>query len=229
MGNLPPDLAGPVALELAKAVEQLPGEQGMPGGARYELKWDGFRAGAVCRAGQVRLWSRNGKDLTAKFPDVQAALAEQVDVDCVLDGELVVWSGGRLRFDALQQRNSSSPATVRRDLVPVLPASLIVFDLLAVGSVDIRPMRWATRRRRLEDLATAWKPPLQLSPVMTDQAAAFEWLEAAKATGVEGLMVKGANTRYQPGRRDWAKVNSVGVPHVRFALTGGVVAGRWPQ
>lgn len=41
MGKLSPDLTGPVALELAKAVEQLPGEHGMPGGARYELKWDG--------------------------------------------------------------------------------------------------------------------------------------------------------------------------------------------
>ena len=33
---------GPVQLELAKAVEQLPGEHGMSGGARYELTWDGF-------------------------------------------------------------------------------------------------------------------------------------------------------------------------------------------
>jgi hypothetical protein len=42
MGNLSPELSGPVELELAKAVEQLPGQHGMPGGARYELKWDGF-------------------------------------------------------------------------------------------------------------------------------------------------------------------------------------------
>jgi ATP-dependent DNA ligase len=34
----------------------------------------------------VRLWSRNGKDFTAKFPDVAKALAGQVEVDCVLDG-----------------------------------------------------------------------------------------------------------------------------------------------
>ncbi|MEU4390170.1 hypothetical protein [Kribbella sp. NPDC023855] len=40
----------------------------------------------------MRLWSRSGKDFTAKFPDVQAALAEQVGTDCVLDGELVVWT-----------------------------------------------------------------------------------------------------------------------------------------
>jgi hypothetical protein len=37
-----PDLIGPVGSELARAVEQLPGEHGAPGGARYELKWDGF-------------------------------------------------------------------------------------------------------------------------------------------------------------------------------------------
>lgn len=43
MGNLSPQLTGPVQLELAKAVEQLPGPPGMPGGSRYELKWDGFR------------------------------------------------------------------------------------------------------------------------------------------------------------------------------------------
>jgi ATP-dependent DNA ligase len=86
MVALAPDLRGPVGLQLARAVEQLPGEHGMPGGSRYELKWDGFRAGAVCAAGEVRLWSRNGKDFTVKFPDVAAALEAQVGVDCVLDG-----------------------------------------------------------------------------------------------------------------------------------------------
>jgi hypothetical protein len=41
-GKLAPGLLGPVGLELARAVEQLPGQHGMPGGSRYELKWDGF-------------------------------------------------------------------------------------------------------------------------------------------------------------------------------------------
>lgn len=42
MGNLSPELTGPVQLELAKAIEQLPGEHGMTGESRFELKWDGF-------------------------------------------------------------------------------------------------------------------------------------------------------------------------------------------
>jgi ATP-dependent DNA ligase len=42
MALLSPDLTGPVGLALAQAVEQLPGEHGLPGGCRYELKWDGY-------------------------------------------------------------------------------------------------------------------------------------------------------------------------------------------
>ncbi|MEU4605526.1 ATP-dependent DNA ligase [Kribbella sp. NPDC023972] len=206
MAKLAPDLLGPVALELARAVEQLPGQHGMPGGARYELKWDGFRAGVVRRDGEVRLWSRNGRDFTAKFPDVQAALEAQLTTDCVLDGELVVWTGDRLDFDALQQRMVNTAATVRRRLAPTQPASFVAFDVLAVGDVDVRPMRWTARRQRLEALAGRWVPPLQLSPVTADIDEAREWLDAFKSSGVEGLVVKGASTRYQPGRRDWVKV-----------------------
>jgi ATP-dependent DNA ligase len=183
----------------------------MPGGSRYELKWDGFRVGVVCREGDVRLWSRNGKDFTAKFPDVQAALETQLPTDCVLDGELVVWIGDRLDFDALQQRMVNTAATVRRRLAPAQPASFVAFDVLAIGGVDVRAMRWTVRRRRLESLGGRWVPPLQVSPVTADADEAREWLDAFKSSGVEGLVVKGASTRYQPGRRDWVKVNSVGV------------------
>jgi ATP-dependent DNA ligase len=116
------------------------------------------RVGAVCRDGDVRLWSRNGKDFTAKFPDVQAALTAQVITDCVLDGELVVWTGERLDFDALQQRMVNTAATVRRRLALAKPASFVAFDVLAVGSVDVRPMRWTARRGRLESLAERWIP-----------------------------------------------------------------------
>jgi ATP-dependent DNA ligase len=156
------------------------------------------------------LWSRNGKDFTTKFPDVQAALAAQLDIDCVLDGELVVWTGERLDFDALQERMVNTAATVRRRLVPAKPASFVAFDVLAVDSVDIRMMRWSARRQRLEALARAWRPPLQLSPATADVDEAREWLEAFTPAGIERLVVKGAATRHVASR-GWIKVNSVGV------------------
>jgi ATP-dependent DNA ligase len=53
---------------------------------------------------------------------------------------------------------------------------------------------------------SGWQPPLQLSPVTSELAEAEEWLSAFSAAGVEGLVVKGASSRYQPGRRGWVKV-----------------------
>jgi ATP-dependent DNA ligase len=123
-----------------------------------------------------------------------------------INGELVVWTGERLDFDALQQRMANAAATVRRRLAPAQPASFVAFDILAIDSVDVRPMRWTARRTRLEALAAGWTPPLQLSPVTADVDEAKEWLEAFKASGVEGLVVKGASSRYLPGRREWLKV-----------------------
>ena len=114
-------------------------------------------------------------------------------------------SGFRLDFDALQQRNVNTAATVRRRLAPQLPASFVVFDVLAVDSVDIRPMRWRARRARPESIGQAWRPPLQISPETSKLSEAQEWLEAFKLAGIEGLVIKGASSRYDPGQRTWLK------------------------
>jgi ATP-dependent DNA ligase len=165
----------------------------------------------------ARLWSRQGKDLTARFPDVASAAVRQLPAGAVVDGELVVFdsSTGRLDFDALQMRLvTAARKASRKATVP--PASYVAFDLLAVAGVDIRSQRWTTRRQRLESLS-GWSPPLQLSPVTRSLDEAREWYEILPAAmGVEGLMVKGAGTRYEPGRRDWLKVNSLGVGRVRL-------------
>src|SRR3954451_16579909 len=94
---LPPDLAGPVRVVLAKAEDAIPGPDRLPGGCVYEPKWDGFRMVVV--AGEpVRLWSRQGVDLTERFPDVADAAA-CVPAGTVIDGEVVAWRGDRLDFD----------------------------------------------------------------------------------------------------------------------------------
>ena len=171
------------------------------------------------------MWSRNGTDLTDKFPDVRKALDAQLERDCVLDGELVVWNG-RLDFGTLQQRMINSAATIRRQLAPKWPASYVAFDVLGIDRADIRMMRLSDRQRRLSSFAKAWRPPLQVSPVTDDPDEAREWLDAFSYSGVEGLVVKGAGTRYQPGRREWVKVNSVGVLCVRSHLARGVERGQ---
>ena len=76
--DVPPALHPPVSLALAKAVDAIPAEAALPGGSRYEPKWDGYRACALVGAGEVSLYSRQGKDLSRYFPELLEALAGQV-------------------------------------------------------------------------------------------------------------------------------------------------------
>jgi ATP-dependent DNA ligase len=216
---IPVGLRGPVQVELARAVDAIPGANVLAGGTVWEPKLDGYR-GVIVRESEdaTRIWSRNHRDLTDRFPDVARAATAQLPPGVVVDGELVILVDGRLSFDALQHRLVTTPARARR-LVAMVPASFVAFDLLAVGGVDLRSQRWTTRRRRLESLA-AWTPPLQLSLVTDDVGEAEEWFEALSAIGVEGLVAKGKASRYEPGRRGWLKVKHRDTVEV---IVGGVL------
>ena len=90
-----------------------------------------------------------------------------------------------------------------------------------MAGVDLRTQRWTVRRGRLEQLAASFAPPLQLTPVTADLAEAREWFDVLPAAmGVEGLVVKGAATRYVGGRREWLKVKHRAT---REFLIGGVI------
>jgi ATP-dependent DNA ligase len=217
--DLPPDLAGPVAVELAKPVREIPPPSALPGGCRYEPKWDGYRLVIVRSASSTRLWSKQGRDLTDRFPDIAAAAVAQVPAGTVVDGEVVVWNGSRLDFGLLQQRMGTSPGRIGA-LVAAAPASYVAFDLLATGGTDLRRRTLRARRSALEELAARWAPPLQLSPLTADVEEARAWFADFRAAGVEGLVVKGASGRYAPGRREWLKVKSWETTEI---IAGGVI------
>lgn len=236
---LPADLAGPVQVALARSAERLPvsGRGGRTSSWRYELKWDGYRCAVVRRGRRVRLWSRQGTDLTDHFPDVQRALLAQLARDVVLDCELVVWAGASTSFDALQQRlvsgaGRNGPAKVEA-LAAAQPASLVVFDVLATGNRDLRGHDWSARRAVLEDLAGTWRPPLQLSPVTADPVEAERWMRDYYLAGIEGIVAKDAHGTYRPGQRVWTKVKHretfevlVGAVTGTAARPQAIIAGR---
>jgi ATP-dependent DNA ligase len=217
--SLPTDLTGPVTVELARLEERLPGAHALPGGSRYEPKWDGYRLVVVRNGPDVSLWSRNGNDLTDRFPDIAAATATQVPPGTVLDGEVVIWDGARLSFDLLQARMATSAARAAR-LARAHPASYVAFDVLAHEGTDQRRRTWSARRHVLETIAVEWFPPMQLSPVTSDPEQAQGWMRDLRPAGVEGVVVKGARTRYAAGRRDWVKVKE---RETREVVVGGVI------
>jgi ATP-dependent DNA ligase len=217
--GLPPELAGPVAVELAKPVRSIPPANALPGGCRYEPKWDGYRLVIVRQGSSTRLWSKQGRDLTDRFPDVAAAALAQLSAGTVLDGEVVVWNGERLDFGLLQRRMATAAGRMG-PLVAAHPASYVAFDLLAAGGADLRNRPLRRRRAELEALAEGWAPPLQLSPATADLDEARQWFADFRAAGIEGLVAKGASSRYAAGRREWLKVKSWETTEV---LAGGVI------
>jgi hypothetical protein len=127
---------------LAKAAPVISAAGVLPGGCVYELKWHGFRLVVVTTPTGSRLWTRQGSDLTDRFPEITAAATASLPVGSVVDGELVVFDGTRLSFSLLQQRMTRRPIEVAR-LAAVHPASFVAFDLLAADGRDL----WAHRAR----------------------------------------------------------------------------------
>jgi ATP-dependent DNA ligase len=216
--RIPPGLRPPVQVTLAKAVRVLPAQDALPGTMCFEPKWDGYRL-SVFRDDRTSLWSRQGKDLTRYFPELSAAAEAMIPAGCIVDGEAVVWSEGRLSFEALQQRLSAGKNRLASE-ARKLPASFVAFDVLCVAGRDTRGLPFRDRRALLEELATVWSAPLSLSPMTTDRELALRWFEDLADAGLEGLILKGEAQPYVGGRRIWLKYKRV---HETDIVCGAVI------
>lgn len=150
---------------LAAPVMELPA-----GALAYEAKWDGFRCLLARPAdGPVQLRSRRGASLTTAFADIAAAAQRDLPHDVLLDGELVIWHGGRLMFDRLQQRMNRTPTAVAREIREA-PAHFVAFDLLRHGE-DLTQLPYEQQRRRLERMFAEADlgPPWTLCPMTLDR------------------------------------------------------------
>src|SRR5918998_1407625 len=177
-------LSPPILPMLAKSVAAVPEQpdSGSPGWV-YEPKWDGFRA-IVYRDGEdVRIDSRNARPMQRYFPELVDAVREALPERCVIDGEIVVARPGgdgigsaHLDFDALGQRIHPAESRVRL-LASETPASLVVFDVLAVGDDDLtgRPLR--ERLAALDGMGLEG-PQVHATPRTEDADVAREWFDA---------------------------------------------------
>ncbi|MHA7133074.1 ATP-dependent DNA ligase [Oerskovia turbata] len=189
---------------LAKAVSGIPSPDTAPGGLVYEPKWDGFRAIVYRDGDEVRLDSRSAKPMERYFPDVVDAVRDALPERCVVDGEIVLARGGRLDFEALQQRIHPAASRVAR-LAEETPASLVVFDLLALGDQDVTAEPLSRRQDLLAGLGLDG-PRVHLTPRTTDRDVAQEWFSVFEGAGLDGIVAKPLDAPYQPNKRAMLKV-----------------------
>ena len=209
MEELPEDRQQPYPFFLASPLEHEAATLGEIEDWLLEWKWDGIRLQLIWRNGEVALWSRGEERLDGRFPEIERA-AMTLSRDCVIDGELLAWREGDapMPFTALQtriQRRKPGAKTLAD-----APARVLAYDLLELEGEDLRLRPLSERRALLESLlAVHGDPRLVVSPrVQADSWPTAALLrEEARERGVEGLMLKRADSTYQSGRRrgDWWK------------------------
>ncbi len=188
---------------LATLAEELPSS----GDWVYEVKWDGYRALGYIRAGEARLVSRRGNDLTARFPELAKSLVKAArSPECVVDGEVCALDEqGRPSFSAMQQGKSGTALVYA------------VFDVLEIDGVPVVDAPLAERHERLEALLDKRVRNVQISALFDDGEAL---LQAARDNGLEGVMAKKPSSKYCEGRRtrDWLKIKTSG--RQEFVIVG---------
>ncbi|NOV97954.1 ATP-dependent DNA ligase [Isoptericola halotolerans] len=177
----------------------------------YEPKWDGFRAIVYRDGDDVRLDSRNTKPMQRYFPEVVEAVRAELPPRCVVDGEIVVarpperpGDVARLDFDTLSQRIHPAESRVRL-LASTVPASLVVFDVLAEGDEDLSDRPLSERLERLDGFALHG-PQVHATPRTGDAAVARGWLETFEGAGLDGVIAKPSDSSYEPNKRGWLKI-----------------------
>ncbi len=173
-----------------------------------EHKWDGIRGQLVIRGHRHFVWSRGEELVTDKYPEFEP-LREVLPQGTVLDGEILAWKNGApLAFSDMQKRIGRK--TVGKKILSDVPVVFMAYDLLEFEGHDIRQLPMSDRRSLLERLiADASNPALRLSPTLhfTTWPDIVDHREHARATSVEGLMLKRRSSTYEVGRKrgDWWK------------------------
>lgn len=183
------------------AVEPMLATNARPGGAHrwaVEPKLDGWRALVYVADGAVRVRTRRGRDVTGSLPEL-AGIIDQVPDGTVLDGELVAGGGRGVDFYAV------GPAMMRRSRSGSLV--FVAFDVPHLAGESTVGLAYRDRRRLL-DLLDLTGPSWATVP--TFEAQADEVLIECERLGLEGLVAKRVDSRYEPGKssRSWLKVKA---------------------
>jgi bifunctional non-homologous end joining protein LigD len=191
----------------AQVVQELPeGDDWL-----YEVKFDGYRALIIKSNDGVQIRSRNDNDLTRTYPGISAAARDLRAATAVVDGEIVaVDAHGQPSFQALQHRGAH----------PGHVAVFYAFDLLHVDGEDLTSLPLERRRARLP--AVVAESGIFLSEPLAGSVA--EITEAVRGLGLEGVIAKRKNSRYNAGLRSgaWLKLK---LDRQQEFVVGGYRAG----
>jgi bifunctional non-homologous end joining protein LigD len=186
----------------------------------FEIKWDGVRALAWIRDGELTLRARHGADITKRYPEL-AALPEALTArEAILDGEIVALDAtGHSNFGRLQERmHVRAPA---KHLIEQVPVVFYIFDLPYCDGYDLRGAPLLQRKQLLRRVLHT-SDRFRYADHQLEKGQ--ELFELASQNDLEGIVAKRANSRYASGRSpNWLKLKVV---QTLDAVIGGWTAAR---
>lgn len=188
----------------------------------WEPKLDGYRVLAFIDENGVRLRSRRGLELAGAFPRLVAELGQQAVNGMILDGEIVAFDAdGKPSFNALQNRVQLKTERETAAADKNTPVIFFAFDLPYFAGIDLRRAPYRDRRRYLAQCLLP-SPLVQLVHAQDDGIALHA---AALASGLEGVIGKRKDSRYESGKRSssWLKVKPT---HSADFVIGGYTSGK---
>ena len=189
----------------------------------FEPKLDGFRALVLKRGGDVRVLSRTGKDMTDRLPSLVEEVSQLQPEELVIDGELVAAGDNGLPDFTLLQRTMGLHRLpgATDSFSETGPVTYYPFDLLYVDGTDVTGLPLIERKALLSRSVLAGDALRLMEYVEADGESFFE---AAVRMGIEGMVGKRRDSRYEQGARSpaWLKVKAV---QAQEFVVGGYTAG----
>jgi bifunctional non-homologous end joining protein LigD len=174
----------------------------------YEIKWDGVRAVCFSEPGRMRFVTRNGNEVTERYPELARMNRALSMHRAILDGEVVAFDAeGRPSFGALQGRMHLARESAVRRLAKENPVTYMAFDLVWLDGASLMDRPYLERRAVLRALLAdgeRWQVPDHVV------GGGAELLAATRAQGLEGIVAKRVDSPYETGRRggSWRKVKN---------------------
>ena len=220
---------GAVKAEMPASLEPMLATLGtaVPSGSGwlYEVKWDGYRALCFIEGGKVRMVSRRGIKLDKQFASVAQALAQSVKADkAIIDGEVVALDEkGNPSFQHLQNLTGFGTKPALKGIArPHL--NFFAFDLLYLNGYDLRKASLIDRRQLLISILLP-SDVVRYSEHFVGKGD--ELLKAVRAKGLEGIVAKQAQSRYESKRSaSWIKIKVT--TQQDFVVCGYILGEREP-
>ena len=178
----------------------------------FEIKWDGYRAIAEIRNGEIDLYSRNRNSFNAKYPTIVSSL-EKTDKDMILDGEIVVLNNeGKSDFNSLQNFGKTGASRL----------FYYVFDILYFDGKNLENLPLSDRKEILKNILPEFTN-VRFNDHILKEGKAFYQL--AKEKRLEGIIAKNIHSKYLTGKRskEWLKLK---IKKSQEAIIGGYTKPR---